>query len=107
MVALFAAAWVAGIPSAGGRGAAAQRAAPPSTGQGSIYDTPLMPMRASPLARSLPDLVAGGWRVVGVTLSGRIFQYHLVGEDSLAICFVDTQGAAPASECIRLASVPP
>lgn len=97
---------VAGFLSDGVRTAAAERVTPPFEEQGSIHNTPLMPMQASPLPRSLPELVAGGWRVVGMTLSGRIFQYHLVGEESLAICFVDTQGTAPASECIRLASVP-
>ena len=97
--------WGIGIAAGGVRTATAQQAVP-SPKEGSIHDTPLVPMRASPLDRSLPELVASGWRVVGVTLSGRIFQYHLVGEGSLAICFVDTQGSAPASECIRLGSIP-
>lgn len=97
--------WFAGIPASGVRSAAGQQAVPPPREErGGGYDTALMPMRASPLDRSLAELVASGWRVVGVTVSGRIFQYHLVGEDSLAVCFVNTAGNAPGSECVRLAS---
>jgi len=103
---MFSIAWAMGTLSNGVRAAAAQQATPSPGEQGGVQDTPLMPMRALPLDRSLPELVAAGWRVVGVTLSGRIFQYHLVGEESLAICFVDTQSIAAASECIRLGPVP-
>ena len=63
-------------------------------------------MEAVPLDRSLARLVADGWRVVGVSLRGRVFVYHLVGEGALAICFLDADPGPPASECVRLGTVP-
>ncbi len=96
----------AGFLFNGTRTALAQRGMEAPKEQDGRYDTLLMPMQASPLDRSLAELVAAGWRVVGVTVSGRIFQYHLVGEGFLAVCFVNTAGSAPGSECVRLAPVP-
>jgi len=71
------------------------------------YTTPLVPMRPSPLDRSLAELVASGWRVAGVTLSGQTLHYHLVMEGALAVCAVDTMPDSPASRCVRLDRLPP
>ena len=65
-----------------------------------------MPMEAVPLDRSLARLAAEGWRVVGVSLRGRVFVYHLVGDGALAVCFLDAESAPPASECVRLGPLP-
>ena len=93
-----------------GRRAEAQTAgdaAPPGAPGGSgVYDVPLVPMEAVPLDRSLARLVADGWRVVGVSLPGRVFVYHLVGEGALALCFLDANVGPPSSECMRLGPAP-
>ncbi len=93
-----------------GRRAAAQTtgdAKPPKLPDTSgTYDVPLVPMEATPLDRSVARLVADGWRVVGVNLRGRVFAYHLVGEGTLAVCFLDADRAPLASECMRLGPVP-
>jgi len=98
------------VASGAGRRAEAQPEAdvgPPGAPGGSgVYDLPLVPMEATPLDRSLARLVADGWRVVGVSLRGRVFVYHLVGEGALALCFLDANFGPPSSECMRLRPLP-
>jgi hypothetical protein len=59
-------------------------------------------MQPVSLDRSLAKLVATGWHVVGVTLSGRMFHCYLVAERVLAICVVDRLPDLPASRCVCL-----
>jgi hypothetical protein len=63
-------------------------------------------MQPVPLDRSLAELVAMGWRVAGITLSGRMLHYHLVADSALAICVVDRLPHLPASQCVRLDPAP-
>jgi hypothetical protein len=86
--------------------AAAQRLPQAGEDDPDRYVTPLVPMRPVPLDRSLAELAASGWRVVGVTLSGRTLHYHLADEGALAVCAVDTMPDAPASRCVRLDPTP-
>ena len=110
-IAVIAALVASAAASGTGRGATAQDPwnaeppeAPPDANE--AYDVPLVPMEAIPLDRSLARLVADGWRVVGVSLRGRTFVYHLVLDGALAVCFLDAERAPPASECVRLGPVP-
>ena len=103
LVALVAASGIGGRAASQPEGDAAPPRAPGGSG---VYDVPLVPMEAVPLDQSLARLVADGWRVVGVSLRGRVFVYHLVGEGALALCFLDANVGPPSSECMRLRPVP-
>lgn len=97
------------MPVAAGRIAMAQMAQKdpqPLADNPNHYVTPPLPMNPSPLAWSLAELVAVGWRVVGVTLSGRTLHYHLANGGALAVCAVDTMPDSPASRCVRLDPAP-
>ena len=97
------------VPGTGHRTAArvpGDAGPPGAPGASGAHDVPPVPMAAVPLDRSPARLVADGWRAVGVSLRGRVFVHHLVGEGALAICFLDADPGPPASECVRLGAVP-
>jgi hypothetical protein len=54
------------------------------------------------LNRSVAQLVADGWKVVGVSQAGPILAYHLVQGGKLAICYLNLAETPMNSSCHQL-----
>lgn len=55
------------------------------------------------LSQSVAGLVEDGWQIKGVSQAGPAFAYHLVHENSLAICYFNIAEQPPNSLCYRMA----
>lgn len=54
------------------------------------------------LNRSVAQLVADGWQVVGVSQAGPVLAYHLVQGGKLAICYLNLAETPMISSCHQL-----